>query len=80
VENLLLKLADRLKNLSGKKVYGYLPPDVKATVDLIVDELAKDDRLPKHKDWNEDLKSNHGMAALPAEPEQEEPAWGISLS
>jgi hypothetical protein len=36
--------------------------------------------LPKHKDWNEDLKSNHGMAALSAEPEQEEPTWGISLS
>jgi hypothetical protein len=54
VENLLLKLADRLKNLSGKKVYGYLPPDVKAAVDLIVDELAKDERIARLYDlWYE---------------------------
>jgi TPR repeat protein len=45
VEDLLVKLADRLNNLSGKKVYGYLPPDATATVDLIVDELAKDGRI-----------------------------------
>jgi TPR repeat protein len=54
VEYLLLKLADRLQNLSGKKVYGYLPPDVKATVDQIVDELAKDERIAKLYDlWYE---------------------------
>ena len=54
VEDLLTKLADRLKNLSGKKVYGYLPPDVKSTVDRIVDELAKDERLGKLYDlWYE---------------------------
>jgi hypothetical protein len=54
VEDLLMKLARRLQNLSGKKVYGYLPPDVKATVDQIVDELAKDDRIAKLYDlWYE---------------------------
>lgn len=54
VEDLLLKLADRLQNLSGKKVYGYLPPDIKATVDLIVDELAKDERIVRLYDlWYE---------------------------
>jgi TPR repeat protein len=53
-EDLLLKLADRLQNLSGKKVYGYLPPDVKATVDQIVDEMAKDERIAKLYDlWYE---------------------------
>ena len=41
----LLKLSQRLKSLSGKKLYGYLPTDAKATVDLIVDELSKDPRI-----------------------------------
>ncbi len=54
IENLLTKLADRLKNLSGKKVYGFLPPDLKATVDRIVDELAKDEQIGKLYDlWYE---------------------------
>lgn len=45
LQELLLKLSRRLNNLSGKKVYGYLPADAKATVDRIVDELAKDERI-----------------------------------
>ena len=45
VEELLLKLADKLSRTSGKKVYGYLKPDVKAIIDTIVAELAKDERL-----------------------------------
>ena len=45
MQDLLLKLAGRLKNLSGKKVYGYLPADAKATVDRIVDELARNERI-----------------------------------
>lgn len=45
VEELLLKLAERLSRTSGKKVYGYLKPDVKAIIDTIVAELAKDERL-----------------------------------
>lgn len=45
VEELLLQLADRLSNTSGKKVYGYLKADVKAIVDRIVDELEKDSRI-----------------------------------
>lgn len=54
IEDLLSKLADRLKNLSGKKVYGFLPPDLKATVDRIVDELTKDERISKLYDlWYE---------------------------
>ena len=54
VEDLLVRLADRMKGLSGKKVYGYLPTDVKAIVDQIVDELAKDERIVKLYDlWYE---------------------------
>ncbi|MDR0851767.1 MAG: relaxase MobL [Clostridiales Family XIII bacterium] len=54
VAGLLVKLSERLKNTSGKKVYGYLKPDVKALVCRIVDELAKDERIAKLYDlWYE---------------------------
>lgn len=47
-------LSKRLENTSGKKVYGYLKADVKAIVDSIVDELAKDPRVAKYYDaWYE---------------------------
>lgn len=45
VEELLLRLADRLSKTKGKKVYGYLKADVKALVDAIVDELAGDEKI-----------------------------------
>jgi hypothetical protein len=45
-ENVLL-LSERLQNTGGKKIYGYLKADVKAIVDRIVDELAKDERVAK---------------------------------
>ena len=54
VEKLLLHLADRLSKTSGKKVYGYLKADVKAIVDAVVDELAKDERIAELYDlWYE---------------------------
>ena len=45
LENLTLKLDEQLRHVKGKKVYGYLPPDVKLTVDQIVEELAQDPRV-----------------------------------
>ncbi len=45
LEEMLLRLADRLSKTSGKKVYGYLKADVKAIIDSIVDELAADERI-----------------------------------
>lgn len=42
LELLVTDLAQRLREVSGKKVYGYLPPRVKRVVDEIVDELAKE--------------------------------------
>lgn len=45
LEELLLQLAERLSKTGGKKVYGYLKPDVKAIVNRIVDELAADERI-----------------------------------
>jgi len=45
VEELLRTLSTRLSRTSGKKQYGYLKSDMKAMVDQIVMELAKDERI-----------------------------------
>ena len=45
VEKLLPVLSEQLKNSKGKKVYGYLPPRAKETVDRIVDALAADEKV-----------------------------------
>lgn len=51
---LLRKLASQLKKQSGKKVYAYLPKEVKQTVDQIVAELAKSEGISGlYKEWNE---------------------------
>ncbi len=54
VNDLFLKLTEQLKTVKGKKVYGYLPKDIKETVDKIVAELAKDKDIAKlYSKWNE---------------------------
>lgn len=54
IEELLIRLADRLSRTTGKKVYGYLKPDVKTIVDQIVAELAGDENIRKLYDlWYE---------------------------
>jgi len=45
LNGLIQQLSGRLSNTGGKKVYGFLKPDVKAIVDQIVDELANDERV-----------------------------------
>ena len=45
MEELTLKLDEQLRHVKGKKIYGYLPPDVKLSVDQIVEELAQDPRV-----------------------------------
>ena len=45
LEQLTAELAERLLTIKGRKVYGYLPPRVKAIVDASVEELAKDERV-----------------------------------
>ena len=45
LEELLVQLARWLSRTKGKKVYGYLKADVKALIDSIVDEIAKDNRI-----------------------------------
>ncbi len=52
LNQLVLKLQSQLRNSKGKKVYGYLQPNVKKTVDQIVAELAKNPLLKKmYKEW-----------------------------
>ena len=54
LEDQIEALARRLRTVRGKKVYGYLPPEVKLMVDGIVDVLAADERVAKAYDlWNE---------------------------
>ncbi len=54
VEEQFLEFAEGLKFSKGKKQYGYLQPKLKAMVDGIVDELAKDKRISKAYDlWYE---------------------------
>ena len=47
LEQKLVQLAKRLSKTKGKKVYGYLKPDVKALICSIVDGLASDERIAK---------------------------------
>lgn len=58
IQHKLLELADRLSKTKGKKVYGYLKPDVKALVDSIVDELTSDDKIKKLYDLWYEQKEN----------------------
>ena len=58
LESLLRELAQRLSNVKGKKVYGYLRPELKALVNQIVDELAKDSRIAQLYDlWYQDKQA-----------------------
>ena len=45
IEELMMELSRQLRNISGKKQYGYLKPSVKSLVDEIVDELERDERI-----------------------------------
>ena len=45
MEELMLELARKLRNTSGKKQYGCLKPQLKSLVDEIVDELERDERV-----------------------------------
>ena len=52
LEALVLKLHSQLRDSKGKKIYGYLQPNVKKTVDEIVAELAKNPVLKKmYDEW-----------------------------
>ncbi|MBR5679092.1 MAG: hypothetical protein IKX19_00435, partial [Clostridia bacterium] len=50
----MCELSEKLKTVKRKKVYGYLPPEVKKQVNEIVDLLAEDERVKRLYDlWYE---------------------------
>lgn len=52
LEQLIIELQTQLRHSKGKKVYGYLQPGVKKTVDQIVAELGKNPVLKKmYEEW-----------------------------
>lgn len=58
LESLLRELAQRLSKAKGKKVYGYLRPELKSLVNQIVDVLAKDERIAALYDlWYQDKQA-----------------------
>ena len=58
LESLLRELAGQLSNVKRKKVYGYLRPELKALVNQIVDELARDERIAQLYDlWYQDKQA-----------------------
>ena len=58
LESLLQELAGKLSKVKGKKVYGYLRPELKELVNQIVEELAKDERIAQLYDlWYQDKQA-----------------------
>ena len=56
------KLNDQLKSVTGKKVYGYLKPEVKQTVNAIFEALAENDSIQKmYKLWREMEQQKHDV-------------------
>ena len=60
--NLVLKLYNQLVESKGKKVYGYLKPDVKKTVDAIFIRLADNESVKKmYELWCEMEQQKHDV-------------------
>ncbi len=58
LESLLRELAGKLSKVKGKKVYGYLRPELKALVNQIVDEFARDEHIAQLYDlWYQDKQA-----------------------
>lgn len=56
------KLNDQLKSVTGKKVYGYLKPEVKQTVNAIFEALAENDSIQKmYMLWCEMEQQKHDV-------------------
>lgn len=53
IQDDLLLLAERLPQARGKKVYGFIPKDLKAIVDRVVDELAREPQVAlAYAEWH----------------------------
>lgn len=54
MQEMMVQLSDKLSTTTGKKVYGYLKPEVKKLVDSIVSELCNDERIQElYRLWYE---------------------------
>ena len=58
IQAMLLQLADKLSRTKGKKVYGYLKPEVKAIVDAIMVRLSENEQITKLYDLWYQQKEN----------------------
>ncbi len=75
LQDLIIKLSAQLQRAKGKKVYGYLQPEVKKTVDQIVAELTQTPALKKmYALWCEleQQKYSTYTSAVPSFPSLEE--------
>lgn len=53
IKKLYVTLINQLQDYKGRKMYGYLPKNIKQTVDAIVAELAKNERITAlYAEWN----------------------------
>lgn len=72
IEEKMMLLSQRLQNTGGKKVYGYLKADVKAIIDQIVDELAKEEKVAKlyttWGDWQNEIRKIYTNNTVPLPP------------
>ena len=60
--SLVSKLSKQLNNVKGKKVYGYLKPEIKQTVNAIFESLAENDSIQKmYKLWCEMEQQKHDV-------------------
>ncbi|MBQ3564149.1 MAG: hypothetical protein IJA21_06065 [Clostridia bacterium] len=70
LQNLFEILRQQLKNHSGKKVYGYLPKDIKETVNKIVAEFAKDEDVAElYAEWNKIYREKLSLYYEKKEPD-----------
>ena len=58
IQALLIQLADKLSKTKGKKVYGYLKPEVKAIVDAIMIKLSENEQVAELYDLWYQQKEN----------------------
>ena len=79
IEKMMVRLAERLQNTGGKKVYGYLKRDVKNLVDQIVDELAKEKKVDAlyraWGKWQDEILSTYQNSTPPLPPLSSQPQF-----
>ena len=78
-EQMMLRLAGRVQNTSGKKVYGYLKRDVKNLIDRIIDELEKDSRVSElyqaWAKWQDEILLTYRNEPRPLPPLSRQPQF-----